>query len=210
MSQLELRGIRIQLRSQSSPLIELPELTIQQGEIVVLMGPSGSGKSSLLHWLVGDSLPEFDCSGEIRVGGVRVDALPTQARRIGLRMQQPWLFPHLTVRENLQCAQRGTETPAERARQLQACLDAFGIAHLSEQAPDVLSGGQAARVALARAILNQPAVMLLDEPFSSLDTATREEVRAWTFAQLARQGLPTLLVTHDIQDIPEHAQVIYV
>ena len=127
--------------------------------------------------------------------------LPAQQRRIGVLFQDDLLFPHLTVGQNLAfgLANAAQGRAARRARVQQALLEA-GLEGLAERDPATLSGGQRARVALLRALLAEPRVLLLDEPFSKLDTALRQGVRRFVFAHAAARGLPVLLVTHDRAD----------
>ena len=159
----------------------------------VLFGPSGAGKTSLLNMIAGLLTPD---AGHVRVGGEtlfdaasRID-LPPERRRVGYVFQDMRLFPHLRVRANmLYGAGKGVEI-GER-------LDFLGIRGLLDRWPRTLSGGEARRVAIGRALLSDPAFLLLDEPLSSLDRARREEVlRAIEHVRDAVR-LPILLVTHD-------------
>lgn len=208
---LQLKDVVITPNGSEQPMLELPQLSIAAGEVVVLMGASGSGKSTLLNWLIGAPLPDFQCTGEVLLHGVPIQQLPTEQRRIGIRLQQPWLFPHLTVLENLLFAlPRDFGSRAQRIQHAEQLLTAFSLLAVQNQLPDTLSGGQAARVSLARALINNPQAMLLDEPFSALDSATREQVKAFTFNHLMQAQLPCLLVTHDSADCPTGARVIHV
>ncbi|MBX3454323.1 ABC transporter ATP-binding protein [Ferrovibrio sp.] len=180
--------------------VENVGLDVAAGEIFCLLGPSGCGKSTTLRIAAGlEALQQ----GEVHIGGKLVAGdrinLPAEDRRVGMVFQDHALFPHLTVRENI----------------------AFGLSHMSarEQAaiagqwaerlslsrhlavyPHSLSGGEQQRVALARAMAPQPAVMLLDEPFSSLDNRLRDRIRDDTVALLQHSRTPTLLVTHDPEE----------
>jgi putative thiamine transport system ATP-binding protein len=168
------------------------------------MGESGSGKSSLLAAVCGtlDAALRFD--GEVHLNGLRIDPLPTQARRVGILFQDDLLFPHMTVRENLLFAlPRGDATQRE-ALAAQALQDVEMGDYLHTD-PATLSGGQRARVALARALLAQPRALLLDEPFSRLDAALRVRMRALVFGMVRARGIPALLVTHDAEDIADPA-----
>jgi len=194
----------VQLMRQQQQVLALPKIEIKPGEVLTLMGASGSGKSTLLSWLIGDLAPVFSCAGQIFLNGREVTHLPIEQRRIGLRFQQPMLFPHLSVLNNMLFAlpRQHQHTSAQATDHALDFLAAFGLASLAQAKPATLSGGEAARVALARALINQPAAMLLDEPYSALDQTTREQVRTWTFEHLANQQIPTLLVTHDAADAP--------
>ena len=179
-------------------------LTVPPGVIHTVMGSSGSGKSSLLAAVCGTLAPDFRFEGQITLNGQRIEALPCQARRVGILFQDDLLFAHMTVRENLLFAtpagpQSGRE---EQVRQALADLEMPGFADAD---PATLSGGQRARVALVRALLAKPQALLLDEPFSRLDTALRGRMREFVFATVRRRGIPTLLVSHDAQDVADAA-----
>ena len=208
---LQLNNVVITLKGAKQPMLEVPQLSIAAGEVVVLMGASGSGKSTLLNWLIGAPLADFQCTGEVLLHGVPIQQLPMEQRRIGIRLQQPWLFPHLTVLENLLFAlPRDFGSRQQRVQHAEQLLSAFNLLAVKKQLPDTLSGGQAARVSLARALINSPQAMLLDEPFSALDSTTREQIKAFTFNHLMQAQLPCLLVTHDSGDCPTGARVIHV
>ncbi|UYY78739.1 ATP-binding cassette domain-containing protein [Sphingomonas sp. R1] len=163
--------------------------------VTVLFGPSGAGKSSVLNMVAGLLRPD---SGHIRVGGrtlfdaaVAID-LPPEARRAGYVFQEPRLFPHLRVRANLLYGRRKQGTA-----DVDGVIGLLGIAHLLERWPRTLSGGEAKRVAIGRALLADPAFLLLDEPLASLDRARREEILGLLERLRDGVGLPILLVTHD-------------
>ena len=195
---LELDEIRITLGKVR--LIEL-SLSIAPGEIVTIMGPSGSGKSTLLAYLGGFLAPEFKGEGRVLLGGKDVTALPAEARNIGILFQDPLLFPHLSVGGNLAfgltSSVKGRKARLEKV--CQALID-IDMDRFEARDPATLSGGQKARVALARILLSEPCALLLDEPFSKLDAALRGQMRAHTFERARARGLPTLLVTHDEAD----------
>jgi putative thiamine transport system ATP-binding protein len=190
------------LASPQGVLLRDLVLTIAPGTVHTLMGDSGSGKSSLLAAVCGtlDEALRFD--GSVQLNGRRIDTLPTQARRVGILFQDDLLFPHMTVRENLLFATPRGEAAAREALVLQALRD-VEMADSLHADPATLSGGQRARVALARALLAQPQALLLDEPFSRLDAALRVRMRALVFGMVKARGIPALLVTHDAQDIAD-------
>lgn len=186
---------------------------VAPGETLTLMGASGSGKSSVLAAIAGTlhSVAEggqalrFD--GSITLNGTDLTALPTARRGIGLLFQDPLLFAHMTVAENLLFA----VPPGPRAQRLQQVEQALANAELSgygERDPATLSGGQRARVALMRALLARPRALLLDEPFSKLDAALRDQFRAFVLEHIRAQNIPAVLVTHDAADIADEAQVL--
>ena len=172
-------------------------LSVNSGEIHCLLGPSGSGKSTLLRIIAG--LQQQD-AGEICIGGETVsDARvhhTAESRAVGFVFQDFALFPHLTVLRNVLfgMAARRSSDSRDQAMKL---LTSVGLADRSDSMPHMLSGGEQQRVALARALAPSPHVMLLDEPFSGLDTQLRKEVRNTTLAVLRESGVATLMVTHD-------------
>ena len=173
----------------------------EPGEILCLLGPSGCGKSTLLRLAAG--LEELQ-AGSIAIGGRTVAAtgtrpqVPPEARGVGLVFQDYALFPHLTVVENVRYGlPGGGREGGARARRLLADL---GMTELAGRYPHALSGGQQQRVALLRALAPGPRVMLLDEPFSTLDEHLRHEVRMEAMGLLAGSGAVTVLVTHDAEE----------
>ncbi|SOC53090.1 putative thiamine transport system ATP-binding protein [Chromohalobacter canadensis] len=195
---LELDAIRI-AHPDGTPLVNL-DTTIAPGETLTLMGPSGVGKSTLLAYIAG-FLPSALCgTGSVRQQGIELTALPAERRGIGLLFQDPLLFPHLDIAGNLAFGLPRCGSRDERAARIATALRDIGLGGFEKRDPSTLSGGQQARVALMRVLLSRPRAILLDEPFSRLDTERRQEVRALTFAQIRASGLPTLLVTHDRDD----------
>ncbi len=175
---------------------------IEPGEVLVLMGPSGSGKSTILGWLTGTLDARIRASGEVWLGKIRLTNLPVEQRRLGLMLQQDYLFPHMTVGQNLKFGLRGG-SKSDRHKLVEKSLANAGLSGMVNRDPSTLSGGQRARVSLLRSLLSQPNALLLDEPFSRLDVTLREQIREFTWKAAAE--LPTLLVTHDIADVPQHA-----
>ena len=149
----------------------------------------------------------FAASGALRLDGADLTALPIQQRRIGLLFQDDLLFPHMSVRDNLLFALPAGER-AQRTAAADAALSEAGLAGFGDRLPPGLSGGQRSRVSLLRALLAQPHALLLDEPFSKLDTALRAQMREFTFRTLRERRVPVVLVTHDAADIPPGAQVV--
>jgi iron(III) transport system ATP-binding protein len=172
-------------------------MTVGEGEVVCLVGPSGCGKSTMLRLAAG--LEELQ-HGRVSIGGQVAAAdgrsLPPEARNTGMVFQDFALFPHLKVIDNVMFGVRG-KGAAEKRRRAERILDQVGMARYAQTFPHELSGGEQQRVALARALAPRPALMLMDEPFSGLDTQLRDSVRDDTLNILAEAGTPTLLVTHD-------------
>lgn len=167
------------------------ELSVAPG-VTVLFGPSGSGKSSVLQAIAGITRPD---QGRIALGeDVWFDGTvdrPIHERRVAYVFQSLALFPHMTAQENVAYALPRAER--ERAR---ALLDRMHVAHLADRKPRTFSGGEAQRVALARAFAMTPKCLLLDEPFSALDERTKQSLLADVAEWVAREKLPTILVTH--------------
>ncbi|WP_275288862.1 ATP-binding cassette domain-containing protein [Halomonas elongata] len=197
---LTLEQVRLSLQHRA--LVEL-DATIGPGEVLTIMGPSGSGKSSLLAWVAGFLNPVFTVSGRVRLDGCDITRLPAEQRRIGLLFQDAMLFPHLSVEGNLRFGMP-RHTPDKAAR-IQTALEEIGLPGFGDRDPATLSGGQQARVALMRLLLSDPCAVLLDEPFSKLDAHLRHEMRQLVFGHLHRAKLPSLLVTHDREDAADAA-----
>ena len=196
---LQLRNVSLVLNGKQ--LIVAFSLDIADGEVVTLMGRSGSGKSSLLSYIAGDLVAPFDGNGDVILNGKALNNIPPQNRKIGRLFQDDLLFPHMTVGENLLFATpRGARI--EREAMMQIALTRAELEGFADRAPHTLSGGQRARVSLMRSLLAKPQAMLLDEPFNKLDRELRGTIRDYTFAHLKTRSVPTLLVTHDIGDAP--------
>jgi putative thiamine transport system ATP-binding protein len=203
---LQLEKLTIAVHGRT--LIRDLDARIEPGQVLAVMGPSGSGKSSLLAWVAGLLEPPFEARGALRLNGEDLTARPVQQRRIGLLFQDDLLFPHLSVLGNLLFALPAVGDRNSRVHAAQAALDDAGLAGFGARLPGSLSGGQRSRVALLRSLLAAPAAILLDEPFSKLDAALREQMRQFTFTTLAARKVPALLVTHDAADVPRGAQLI--
>ena len=189
------------------PLIRPFSLAVEAGEAVTLMGASGSGKSTLLSFIAGDLESPFGAAGRVSLDGTPLDGVPPERRHIGRLFQDDLLFPHLSVAENLLFGMpRGPR--AERLAKAEAALAEAGLAGFGARPPHTLSGGQRARVALMRALVAEPRAMLLDEPFNKLDAARRGALRDFVFGHIARRGIPCLMVTHDLADVPGNGRVL--
>lgn len=178
------------------------------GQVVTLMGASGSGKSSLLAAVCGTLEPAVLFEGDVLLDGLSLVQLPCAQRHMGMLLQDDLLFAHMTVRENLLFAVPAGKR-AEREAAVQQALEDLGFTGMADRSPSTLSGGQRARVSLLRTLLAKPKALLLDEPFSKLDAALRQQFREFVFTHARQQGLPTLLVTHDVADIADPALVVH-
>jgi putative thiamine transport system ATP-binding protein len=197
--QLELRDVTLELAGR--PVIAGLSLTVAESDLVTVMGPSGSGKSSLLAFVCGTLDSAFGSTGSVRLGGDEITNLPPERRRVGILFQDDLLFPHLSVAENLAFGLPPT-IAGRRARtaRIERALAEADLAGFGARDPATLSGGQRARVALLRTLLAEPRALLLDEPFAKLDVALRDRFRRFVFDHARAERLPTLLVTHDPAD----------
>ncbi len=175
-------------------------LDIAPSEILCLLGPSGCGKSTLLRVAAGIERPS---SGRVLLDGQEVAGpncfVPPEKRGIGLMFQDFALFPHLTIRDNVAFGLRSL-TRSEAKAEAQAALERVGLAHYAAEYPHILSGGEQQRVALARAIAPRPSVLLMDEPFSGLDSRLRERMREETLAILHQTRATAIVVTHNAEE----------
>jgi putative thiamine transport system ATP-binding protein len=200
MSALELRNVALTVAGRS--LIGPIDVRIGSGEIVALLGPSGVGKSSLLKFLCGVLPRDFATRGEVWLEGRNITALAPQRRGVGILFQDDLLFPHLNVAGNLAFGLHASErSRSARTRCIEEALESMGLEGFAGRDPATLSGGQRARVGLLRVLLSRPKALLLDEPFAHLDRRTRADVRQLVFDEVRRRSLPTLLVTHDVEDV---------
>jgi iron(III) transport system ATP-binding protein len=171
-------------------------LDAEPGEIVALLGPSGCGKTTLLRIIAGLERPD---AGDVRIADRLVAGngswVPPEKRRVGMVFQDWALFPHMTVERNV--GYGVAKRDPDRAARIAEALELVGLTGLGDRMPGTLSGGQQQRVALARALAPRPSVLLLDEPFSNLDTALRVQVRGEVHALLTELGVTSVFVTHD-------------
>lgn len=194
-------GLEVDVTAHRGAFALTAALVVPDGEVLAVLGPNGSGKSTLLDVIAGALAPS---RGHVRWRGRELSRagarpLPPHRRRIGLLRQDPLLFPHLTVAENVAFGPRagGDRDAVTRGREW---LDRLGAADLADRHPRQLSGGQAARVALARTLAARPEVLLLDEPLAALDAAAAPQLRAILGDVVRETGLTTVLVSHAVLD----------
>ena len=195
---LELRAISKTwkpARGESRSLLRGLDLQVAAGETVAVLGPSGSGKSTLLKIIAGLEAPD---AGQVWLDGRDISALPPHRRQCGLLFQDFALFPHLNVQDNVAFGliEQGMRS-AQARNQANALLERFGMQAHALARVWQLSGGEQQRVALARALITAPRILLLDEPFSALDAALRETLRAEFQQRIAQAGMAVVWVTHD-------------
>ena len=174
------------------------DVSVEPGTSLALLGPSGCGKTTLLRLIAGLERPD---EGQVSVGDQVMAGpstwVPPEKRNVGMVFQDWALFPHLTVGKNVGY---GLDRAERKGSRISEALDMVGLADLVDRMPDTLSGGQQQRVALARAIAPRPSVLLLDEPFSNLDSALRVGVRTEVHRLLIDLGITSIFVTHDQEE----------
>jgi len=195
-----IRCTDLQKRFGPTIAVNYVDLEVEQGEIISLVGPSGCGKTTTLRLIAGFEVPDL---GTIEIGGQVVadgrQCMPPERRRIGMVFQDYALFPHMSVEQNV--AFGLARMPSnERKGAINHALDLVGLQDLAGRQPHQLSGGQQQRIALARALAPRPAVILLDEPFSSIDAALRARVRTDVRQILKQAGATAIFVTHDQEE----------
>ncbi|RLT24146.1 MAG: ABC transporter ATP-binding protein [Chloroflexi bacterium] len=197
---ITLAGVTRHPPTARNPIVNHLSLALYPGEILVLLGPSGSGKTTTLRLIAGLEIPDH---GEITIRGVSAykngHTAPPEARRVGMVFQDYALFPHMTVTDNIRFALHAYPKHEQLARITEA-LRLVGLTALGDRFPHQLSGGQQQRVAIARALAPEPPVILLDEPFSNLDSQSRDHVRSELRTILRNANTSAIIVTHDQQE----------
>ena len=195
-SGISIRGV--DLSYGSNRVLRDIDLEIEPGEFFAFLGPSGCGKTTLLRAIAGFARPD---RGRIAVGGIDISDRPPWKRDVGMVFQSYALWPHMTVRRNVAFGLEERRLPrAEIERRVDAALERVGLAALADRRPAQLSGGQQQRVAVARTIVIEPKVLLLDEPLSNLDAKLRVQVRRELRDLQQRLGITTIFVTHDQEE----------
>lgn len=192
---INIESLRVQ---RGDFLLQDVTLSIKPREIFAILGQTGSGKTVLLESIAG----AFDFeSGVIFLDGIDAQTIPVQQRHMGIVYQDFALFPHLNVRENVGFGLKMAGVSKEETTQrVDNMLELFGIRHIAERFPGVISGGESQRVALSRALVLEPETLLLDEPFSALDPATKQRMYATMRDIHTRFDCTIVFVTHDFRE----------
>lgn len=203
---IELSSVRKQFGS--TVVVRDVDLVIPSGKLVTLLGPSGCGKTTILRIIAGLEQPD---AGTIAHDDVDVTSTPVRSRNTGFVFQSYALFPHMTVFENIAYGLSIRRRPkAEIARRVNELLALIQLEPFAERRPHQLSGGQRQRVSLARALAIEPGVLLLDEPFAALDAIVRRSLRRWLRRLHEVTNVTTVLVTHDVEEALDVADVVVV
>jgi len=201
---LQLKNIN--KRFGSKTVAQNINLNVDAGEILAVLGRSGCGKSTLLKTIVGLVRPD---SGEVWLNGDNITDMPSEKRNISLMFQDYALLPHLTALDNVGFGLKMRRLPkAEIEEQSMQALRDIGLEHEAQRKPESLSGGEQQRLALARALITRPSLLLLDEAFSSLDTHLRHHLRTLTAERIRSQNIPAILVTHSAEEACTMADTI--
>lgn len=193
MARVELKQLRKSFGSIQA--VHRANVVFEEGTFTTLLGPSGCGKTTILRMISGLETPT---EGDILINDARINDLPIHKRNLGLVFQNYALFPHRTIAENIAFGLKYRDVPkAEAARKVTEALDIVRLPGVEDRYPSQLSGGQQQRIALARAIVIEPDVLLLDEPLSALDANLREDMRVELKAIQDRIGVTSIFVTHD-------------
>ena len=196
---LTLKDISISYAGVGSSLIDGLSVSIASGSLRLVQGPSGCGKSTLLSVVSGTAPPSVNWSGDVLLNGMSVTSLRAEDRGIGLMFQDPLLFPHMSVGDNLAFG-LAAQYRCDRRQRIEAALKVAGLEGFADRDPATLSGGQAARLALMRTLLAEPKALLMDEAFSALDPDLRQSFGQFVLSQIRERNIPALLVSHDAGD----------
>ncbi len=200
MTKLSVQHLGKQYTQAALPAVEDVSFELENGEILALVGPSGCGKTTTLRMIAGLERPDAGMiclNGQVVASEIRF--MPPEQRGVGMVFQDHALFPHLNVFENIAFGLRGRK-PAETKQVVGEMLDLVGLASLAKRFPHALSGGERQRVALARALAPRPVLVLMDEPFSSLDTDLRLEMREQVRNLIKVMRATVIFVTHDQEE----------
>ncbi|WP_219837207.1 ABC transporter ATP-binding protein [Paenibacillus sp. R14(2021)] len=195
---LQISGLAYQYEAAKSFALAEQSISLEKGELLVILGPSGSGKSTLLQLIAGLLRPS---RGSIFMDGKAIHHLPPEKRNLSMLFQKPYLLPFLTVGANVEIGLKLRGLPArERRARAEDMLKQVGMADFYRRPIASLSGGQEQRAALARSLVIEPQLMLLDEPFSQLDPLLRKQMGRWLVDMKRKWDIPMIVVTHDREE----------
>jgi len=195
---LELVNITKTFDGQSNPVVDHLSLSVKKGEFISLLGPSGCGKTTLLRMIAGFDSPN---SGDVLLNGNKITGFPPQARPFNMVFQRYALFPHLSVFDNIAYGLRMKSFPEEEIQtRVKETLHMVNMETFRDRSPETLSGGQAQRIAVARALVNHPQILLLDEPLSALDQQMRSHMQRELRDLQKKLGITFIFVTHDQEE----------
>ena len=206
MTNVQLKGVRKDFGTFTA--ISHIDLNIASGELIALLGPSGCGKTTTLRMIAGLEVPS---AGQILFDNDDVSEVPVQDRNVGMVFQRYALFPHMSVEKNVMFGLKVRGTPGEEIKErLEQILDVVQLQAFRHRFPAQLSGGQMQRVAIARTLITNPSVLMMDEPLANLDTKLRGEMRRFIRQLQQRLGITTIFVTHDQVEAMELADRVAV
>lgn len=200
-------GVRVEIAgltvTRGAFTLSVPHLEVEPGEIFAILGTTGSGKTVLMETIAG----AFEqCEGRILFDGRDTRTMAVQDRGIGILYQDYELFPHMSVRKNIGYGLKMAHVPKDETdRRVNDLLELFGIEHLADKMPGVISGGESQRVALARALATRPQLLILDEPFSALDPTTKKRMYQMLRDIHRDFNCTILFVTHDFNEAQQLA-----
>ena len=192
---IQLKDISFKYKQAKEDTLKKIDLSLDEGKVLAVIGPSGGGKSTLLRVISGLEKPH---SGQIHINNTHMTHTRPEKRTVGMLFQDYALFPHMTVAKNIADGlEKGFKHKKERIKEMLELVDMAGY---EKRYPHELSGGQQQRIALARALAPSPNILLLDEPFSNLDTELLASIREELFKVINSLGITTIMVTHNIKD----------
>lgn len=206
MNETKTMTLRIEIKKELLNFTLEVSLSCRPGSLTAIIGPSGAGKSTLMRIISGLDVPDaglITLAGRTWNNSIQNICIPPQQRKLGLVFQEYSLFPHLSIKKNIAFA-------ASDQNDVQDLITRFAINHIADSKPSTVSGGERQRAAICQALASRPTVLLLDEPFSALDIATRTALRDELKRLVQRMNIPVLHITHDLEEAFHLADNIFV